>query len=51
MNYFLSDSFAITSQWGGLGYSSNDNGNLPATDIISASITMSNLNLGLLYKL
>lgn len=51
MNYFLSDSFAITSQWGGLGYSSNDNGNLPATDIISASVTMSNLNLGLLYKL
>lgn len=51
INYFLSDSFAITSQWGGLGYSSNDNGSLPATDIISASLTMSNLNLGLLYKL
>ena len=51
MNYFLSDSFAITSQWGGLGYSSNDNGNLPATDIVFATITLSNLNLGLLYKL
>lgn len=51
LHYFISDSFAITSQWGGVGYSSNDNGNLPATNIISTSINMSNLNLGLLYKL
>ncbi|WNM19006.1 outer membrane beta-barrel protein [Flavobacterium capsici] len=53
LNYFLSDSFALTSTWGGLGYSSNDNGGNGAdkTSGFSLGLDMSTINFGLIYKL
>ncbi|MDD3004497.1 outer membrane beta-barrel protein [Flavobacterium sp.] len=53
LHYFVSDSFAITSTWGGLGYSSNDNGGNGAdkTDTFSLGLDMSAINFGLIYKL
>ena len=53
LNYFLNDSFAITSSWGGFGYSSNDNGGNGAekTNSFNLGLDMSTISFGLLYKL
>ena len=53
LNYFVSDDFAITSTWGGFGYSSNDNGGNGAekTDGFNLGLDMSSIKFGLLYKL
>lgn len=53
LHYFVSDSFAITSSWGGLGYSSNDNGGNGAekTNGFNLGLDMSNISFGLIYKL
>jgi outer membrane protein len=53
LHYFVSDSFAITSTWGGFGYSSNDNGGDGAekTTGFNLGLDMSTINFGLIYKL
>lgn len=53
LNYFVSNNFAITSSWGGFGYSSNDNGGDGAekTNEFNLGLDMSTINFGLLYKL
>jgi len=53
LHYFVSDNFAITTQWGGLGYSTNDNGGNGAdkTDNINLGLDLSSLSFGLIYKL
>ena len=53
LNYFVSDSFAITSTWGGFGYSSNDNGGDGAekTNTFNFGLDLSDISFGLLYKL
>lgn len=53
LHYFVSNNFAITSTWGGLGYSSNDNGGNGAdkTDRINFGLDMSSISFGLIYKL
>lgn len=53
LNYFLSDSFALTAEWGGLGYSSNDNGGDGAekTNSFGLGLDMSSISFGLIYKL
>jgi hypothetical protein len=53
LHYFVSDSFAITTTWGGLGYSSNDNGGNGAekTTGLNLGLDMSSISFGLIYKL
>ena len=53
LHYFVSNNFAITSEWGGLGYTSNDNGGNGAdkTNKISLGLDLSSISFGLLYKL
>lgn len=53
LHYFVSENFAITSAWAGLGYSSNDNGGNGAekTNSFDINLDMSSINFGLLYKL
>jgi len=53
LNYFVSNNFAITSQWGGFGYSSNDNGGDGAekTTGFNLGLDLSSISFGLLYKL
>ena len=53
LHYFVSDSFAITTSWGGFGYSSNDNGGDGAekTTGFELGLDMSTVSFGLLYKL
>lgn len=53
LHYFVSDSFAITSTWGGFGYSSNDNGGDGAekTNDFNLGLDASSISFGLLYKL
>lgn len=53
LHYFVSDSFAITSTWGGLGYSTNDNGGNGAekTSSFNLGFDMSTINFGVIYKL
>lgn len=53
LHYFVSDSFAITSTWGGLGYSTNDNGGNGAekTSTFNLGFDMSTINFGVIYKL
>ena len=53
LHYFVSDSFAITTTWGGFGYSSDDNGGDGAekTNSFELGLDMSNVSFGLLYKL
>ncbi|MFN3753567.1 outer membrane beta-barrel protein [Flavobacterium sp.] len=53
LHYFVSNSFAITSSWGGFGYSSNDNGGDGAekTTGFNLGLDMSTINFGLIYKL
>ncbi len=53
MNYFVSDDWALTAQWGGFGYSSNDNGGDGAekTTGFNLGVDLSAISFGLLYKL
>ncbi len=53
LHYFVSDAFAITSSWGGLGYSTNDNGGDGAdkTDSMTLGLDLSSISFGLIYKL
>ena len=53
LNYFVSNDFALTAEWGGLGYTSNDNGGNSAkkTNNLSLGLDMSTISFGLLYKL
>lgn len=53
LHYFVSDNFAITAEWAGLGYSTNDNGGDGAekTNTIDLDVNMKNIGFGLLYKL
>ncbi len=53
LHYFVADNFAITSEWGGLGYSSNDNGGNGAdkTNGFNLGVNLSSISFGLLYKL
>lgn len=53
LNYFVSNNFALTAQWGGLGYSSNDNGGNGAdkTTGLNLGLDLSTINFGLIYKL
>ncbi len=53
LHYFISDNFAITSTWGGLGYETNDNGGdgAPKTKTFGLGLDASDISFGLLYKL
>ena len=53
LNYFVSNNFALTTEWGGLGYTSDDNGGSGAdkTNRINVGIDLSSISFGLLYKL
>jgi hypothetical protein len=53
LHYFVSDNFAITTRWGGLGYSSakEDVEGAEAVNGLSLGLNMSNVSFGLLYKL
>ncbi|MCF6133000.1 porin family protein [Flavobacterium wongokense] len=53
MNYFVSDDFALTAEWGGFGYSSNDNGGNGAdkTTSFNLGVDLSAINFGVIYKL
>jgi len=53
LHYFVSDKFAIMAQWGGLGYTTNDNGGDDAdkTNNLSLGLNMDSIGFGLLYKL
>lgn len=53
LHYFVSNDFAITTSWGGFGYSSNDNGGDGAekTTGFELGLDMSTVSFGLLYKL
>jgi opacity protein-like surface antigen len=53
LHYFVSNNFAITSSWGGLTYSSNDNGGGAAekTSVLGLKVDMSSISFGLAYKL
>ena len=53
LNYFVANNFALTANWGGFGYSSDDNGGNGAekTTGFNLGLDMSNINFGLIYKL
>ncbi|MCF6128156.1 porin family protein [Flavobacterium sp. AS60] len=53
LHYFVSNDFAITSSWGGFGYSSNDNGGNGAdkTTGFNLGLDLSSISFGLIYKL
>jgi hypothetical protein len=53
LNYFVANNFALTANWGGFGYSSDDNGGDGAekTTGFNLGLDMSTINFGLLYKL
>ena len=53
LHYFVSNDFAITSTWGGFGYSSNDNGGNGAdkTTGFNLGLDLSSISFGLIYKL
>jgi hypothetical protein len=53
LHYFVSDSFAITTSWGGLSYTTNDNGGDGAdkTNSLNLGVDLSSINFGLIYKL
>jgi len=53
LHYFVSDNFAITTQWGGLGYSSSkpDYTGADATNKLSLGLNMDSIAFGLIYKL
>jgi outer membrane protein len=53
LHYFVSDSFAITSTWGGLNYSSSkdDTTGAKAATNLGLKLDMTAINFGLIYKL
>ena len=53
LNYFVSDSFAITSEWAGLSYTSAkaDTDGAKAATSLGLGLNMSTISFGLLYKL
>lgn len=51
LHYFVSNNFAITSTWGGLGYASVDDGSPDKASGFGLNLGMSNISFGLLYKL
>lgn len=53
LNYFVSNNFALTAEWGGFRYASNDNGGDGAekTNELGLGLDMSAISFGLLYKL
>jgi hypothetical protein len=53
MNYFVSDDWALTTSWGGFGYSSNDNGGDGAekTTGFNLGLDLTSISFGLIYKL
>ncbi len=53
LNYFVSNDFALTAEWGGFGYSSDDNGGDGAekTTGFNLGVDLSSISFGLLYKL
>ncbi|MGC4041727.1 MAG: porin family protein [Flavobacterium sp.] len=53
INYFVADNWALTTSWGGFGYSSNDNGGNGAekTNGFNLGLDLSTINFGLIYKL
>ncbi len=53
LHYFVSDSFAITSTWAGLGYSSEkaDVTGAKAATNLGLNLNMDSISFGLLYKL
>ncbi|MEO5776184.1 MAG: porin family protein [Flavobacterium sp.] len=53
LNYFVSNDWALTAEWGGFGYSSNDNGGDGAekTTGFNLGVDLSTISFGLLYKL
>ena len=53
LNYFVSDSFAITSTWAGLSYTSAkaDTDGAKAATSLGLGLDMSTISFGLLYKL
>lgn len=54
LHYFVSNNFALTTTWGGLGYSSNDNGgenNVEKTNSFALGLDLTAVTFGLIYKL
>lgn len=53
LHYFVSDNIALTSTWGGLGYTSNDNGGNGAdkTNAFELGLDLSAITFGMIYKL
>ena len=53
LHYFVSDNFAITTSWGGLGYSSakSDIDGADAENKINLGLNLSTISWGLIYKL
>ncbi len=53
LHYFVSDNFAITTTWGGLGYSTakSDVDGAEATNGLELGLDMSSISFGLIYKL
>jgi outer membrane protein len=52
LHYFMSNNFAVSATWGGLGYSSSKvDGASEATNTMNLGLTMSSVSFGLLYKL
>ena len=53
LNYFVANDWALTAEWGGFGYSSDDNGGNGAdkTTGFNLGLDMSSISFGLLYKL
>ena len=53
LHYFVSDSFAITSTWGGLNYSSEkaDTDGAKAATNLGLGLDLSTISFGLIYKL
>lgn len=53
LHYFVSNNIALTSTWGGLGYSSNDNGGNGAdeTNKFNIGLDLSAITFGMIYKL
>lgn len=53
LHYFVSNNIALTSSWGGLGYSSNDNGGngADATNNFKVGLDLSAITFGMIYKL
>lgn len=53
LHYFVSNNIALTSTWGGLGFTSNDNGGNGAekTNAFELGLDLSAITFGMIYKL